>query len=107
MIKQMTQQRTQQKQRTVRDPFRITGLIFREPPTRTTPELFPPVFPPTYIPKPKPSRVKELFEKPKKKLMFKPDYFASIEAVAFDIKGIMPSKKELRMGIGIRPMLKV
>jgi len=41
-----------------------------------------------------------------KKVKFKPKYFASVEATAFGIKGKKPSKRELEMGLDIRPMVK-
>lgn len=41
-----------------------------------------------------------------KKVKFKPKYFASIEAVAFGIKGKRPSKQQLQTGLDIRPMVR-
>jgi len=44
--------------------------------------------------------------KRKKKAKFAPKYFASLEAVVFNIKGKKPGKDSLRTGLNVRPIVK-
>ena len=44
-------------------------------------------------------------QRPSKKVGFKTNYFPSIEALYFNVKGKKPSVEELKTGLGLRPII--
>lgn len=86
------------------DLVQTPGQIY--PPFSITPNPPPPITPPEFA-MPSLAMPLQLFGRGRsKKVTFKPEYFASIEATAFGIKGKRPGKGELMTGLNIRPILR-